>query len=86
MKKQTQRLVLPLSLRLFLKQLLIPVLFYLALRILYKNSKRNALSRETMAEFEATVLPKNVARIGNQRTRGVPVATMLNDDSWSKDI
>ena len=45
---------------------------------------KNALSRETMAEFEATVLPKNVARIGNQRTRDVPIATMLNDDSWSK--
>jgi len=45
---------------------------------------KNALSRETMAEFEATVWPKNVARIGNQRTRDVPIATMLNDDSWSK--
>jgi len=44
-----------------------------------------SLSRETMAEFEATAIrPKNVVSLGNRKTRDIPVLEQLNDRSWSK--
>jgi len=43
---------------------------------------KNALSRETMAEFEATVLPKNVSRIDRTRDQSIP--KMLTDTGGMK--
>ena len=45
---------------------------------------KSALSRERIAEFESTVLPKNVARIDSAKTKDQPISKMLADNSWSK--